>query len=287
MTRIAVLGLGAMGARMVARLLQAGHEVSVYNRTAAAAEALAAQGARPAASPGDAAVGAAAVISMVRDDEASRAVWLDPDRGAAAVLAPGTLAIESSTLTPDWARELAGEIAAAGGRFLEAPVAGSRPQAEAGQLIYFLGGAAADLETARPILESLGAALHHVGPAGTGAVVKLAVNALFGIQVAAVAELLGLVRRSGVDPQLAAEILGATPVMSPAAKGAAAAMLAGNFAPLFPIDLVEKDFGYVSAAAAAAGAQVPTAEAVRQVYACAKDRGFGGANIAGVVQLFE
>ncbi len=286
MTRIAVLGLGAMGSRMAARLLAAGHEVSVFNRTAERGAELESQGARLAASPREAATGAEAVIAMLRDDMASRAVWLDPETGALAGLGEGALAIESSTLTPGWVRDLAPAVAGAGGRFLEAPVAGSRPQAEAGQLIYFLGGAAETVEAARPVLDALGGARHHVGPAGAAAVVKLAVNALFGVQVAAVAEILGLFGKAGLDAEAAAAVLGETPVMSPAAKGAAGLMLAGNYAPLFPIDLVEKDFGYVAEAAAAAGAEMPTAEAVRRVYARAKTEGLGGDNIAGVAKLF-
>ena len=286
MTRIAVLGLGAMGSRMAARLLAAGHEVSVYNRTPERGAELEARGARLAATPREAGVGAEVVIAMLRDDAASRAVWLDPETGALAGLGEGALAIESSTLTPGWVRDLAPVVAEAGGRFLEAPVAGSRPQAEAGQLIHFLGGQAEAVEAARPVLETLGGARHHVGPAGAAAVVKLAVNALFGVQVAAVAEVLGLFRKAGLDAEAAAAVLGETPVMSPAAKGAAGLMLAGNFAPLFPIDLVEKDFGYVAEAAAAADAELPTAEAVRRVYARAKAEGLGGDNIVGVARLF-
>ncbi len=287
MTRIAVLGLGAMGARMAARLLDAGHSVTVYNRTPGRAEALEGKGARSAATPREAAEGAEAVIAMVRDDAASRAVWLAPETGALHALGDGALAIESSTLTPGWVAELAGAIAERGAHFLDAPVAGSRPQAEAGQLIYFVGGEAAAFSRAQPILEVMGGALHHVGPVGTGMVVKLAVNALFGIQVAALGEIIGAIRKSGADVERAVTVLGETPVMSPAAKGSAGLMLAREFAPMFPIDLVEKDFGYVVAAAEAVGASVPTADAVRAVFADAKRRGFGGDNIAGVLQLFD
>ncbi len=286
MTRIAVLGLGAMGARMAARLLDAGHDVSVFNRTPERGAELEARGARPAATPRKAVAGAEMVIAMLRDDAASRTVWLDPETGALGGLGAGALAIEASTLTPGWVRDLAPAVAQAGGRFLEAPVAGSRPQAEAGQLIYFLGGEAEAVEAARPLLELLGGALHHVGPAGHAAVVKLAVNALFGVQVAAVAEILGLFRKAGLDAGAAAAVLGETPVLSPAAKGAAGLMLAGNFAPQFPIDLVAKDFGYVAEAAAGTGAEMPTAAAVRQVYVRAAEAGLGGDNIAGVAQLF-
>jgi len=287
MTHIAVLGLGAMGARMATRLIAAGHDVCVYNRTAERAAPLQQLGARIARSPRDAAEQADIVIAMVTDDAASRALWLDEATGALAALGKGGLAIESSTLTPSWVRELAAAAAERGARFLDAPVAGSRPQAEAGQLIYLVGGAAPDLERAKPVLAVMGGAIHHVGLAGQGTAMKLAVNAFFGVQVAAMAEVLGLLRRAGVATDAAAEILGALPVTSPALKGIAGLMAARNFAPLFPIDLVAKDFGYIAAAALTLGAELPVAAAAGDVFARAKDTGLGDDNIAGVVQLFD
>ena len=287
MTHIAVLGLGAMGARMATRLIAAGHDVCVYNRTAERAAPLQQLGARIARSPRDAAEQADIVIAMVTDDAASRALWLDKETGALAALGTGALAIESSTLTPAWVSDLAAAAAARGVGFLDAPVAGSRPQAEAGQLIYLVGGAAPDLERAKPVLAVLGGAIHHVGPVGQGTAMKLAVNAFFGVQVAAMGEVLGLLRRAGVATDAAAEILGALPVTSPALKGIAGLMAARNFAPLFPIDLVAKDFHYIAAAAQAAGADLPVAAAAGDVFTRAKDAGLGGDNIAGVVQLFD
>lgn len=288
MSRIAFLGLGAMGARMATRLLAAGHQVTVWNRTAERAAPLVDQGAGLAATPREAAQGAEAVIAMVRDDAASRSVWCDPETGAAEGMAADALAIECSTLTVDWTRQLGAELSSRGLRVLDAPLAGSRPQAEGGQLIFFAGGASAALKEARPLLLAMGSAVHHAGEAvGSGMAVKLMVNALFGLQVAAVAELLALGEALGVPRQRGAEILGETPVLSPAAKGAAAAVVAGAFAPMFPIDLVEKDFGYVTATAAAAGAAVPLSEAARSVYAKAKAASYGGDNITGVAQLYS
>lgn len=286
MARLAFLGLGAMGSRMAARLLAAGHEVTVWNRSPGPGAELAASGARVAATPRDAASGAEAVLAMLRDDDASRAVWTDAETGALAGMRAGALAIECSTLTVGWARELAALAAARGVRFLDAPLAGSRPQAEAGALIFMAGGDAADLAVAEPVLRAMGGAVHHAGRHGTGAVAKLAVNALFGIQVAALAEILGFVRASGADPARVAEILGATPVASPAAKGAAAAMLAGAFAPLFPVALVEKDFGYVLAAAGDGG-RAPLAAATRAILREAVARGLGGENLPAVTKLYS
>lgn len=286
MARIAYLGAGAMGSRMARALLRAGHEVTVWNRSPEALEALAAEGGRPAETPRLAVAEAAFALSMVRDDAASRAVWLAPETGALAGLAETTLALECSTVTVGWAKELAGHMGAAGCSFLDAPVAGSRPQADAGALIFLAGGAEDVVARAEPVLLAMGSAVHHVGPAGSGAALKLALNALFGIQVATMAELIGVLTRAGVDPARAVEILGATPVCSPAAKGAAGAMLAHAFAPQFPIDLVVKDFGYVADVARAGNTAAPLAAAAGEVFEAARRAGCGGKNITAVAKLY-
>lgn len=284
MSNVAVLGLGAMGSRMAAALLRAGHAVTVWNRTAARADGLV--GARLAASPRAAVAGAEVAIAMLRDDTASRAVWLDPAAGALGGLAQGAIAIECSTLTPAWIAELAETAGGHGVGFLDAPVLGSRPQAEAAQLIHLVGGDAAVLARAEPILRAIGGTIHHAGRAGAGAALKLAANTLFAIQVAAMAEVIGLLRGSGVEVAQAIDILGATPVASPAAKGAGAAMLAGAFAPLFPVDLVEKDLAYAAQAADAGGRRMPLAAAARQVMQAAIAQGLGDDNLTGIVRLY-
>ena len=172
---------------------------------------------------------------------------------------------------------------------IDAPVVGSRPQADASQLVFLAGGNAIDVDRARPLLGLMGAAAHHVGGHGAGAAVKLAVNALFGVQVAAMAEMIGLLAGQRVHLARALDVIGLLPVASPAAKGAAASMLGGNFAPLFPIDLVEKDFGYVveAAGSGAAGPGAPVAAAARDVMRQAMRRGWGAQNLTGVVQLYR
>src|ERR1700722_20275891 len=164
--RIAVLGLGAMGSRMAARLLGAGHQVSVYNRSAGPAHKLVAAGAVAGKTPRAAAEGAEIVIAMVRDNEASRAIWCDEQDGALRGLGAGAVAIESSTLTPTWVKELGAKLQQRGANFLDAPVVGSRPQADAGQLIHLVGGDADIFVRAKGVLSSLGSAAHHVGPVG-------------------------------------------------------------------------------------------------------------------------
>ena len=286
MARITILGTGAMGSRMATTLLSAGHTVTVWNRSFNRTAPLVAEGAQAATSPRTAVTQADFVIAMVRDDEASREVWLHPNTGALGNLPKHSVAIESSTLTVAWAQALNQACLAQGVAFLDAPVTGSRPQAEAGQLIYFVGGDAAVLARAEPILKTMGSAIHHAGPAGSGAAVKLIVNALFGVQVAAMGELVGLMRHCGLDVAKAVEILASTSVCSRAAQVAAGAMLTHNFAPQFPIELVEKDFGYALEAASAHNAHLPITQAARHIFAEAIGRGYGSDNITGLVQLY-
>jgi 3-hydroxyisobutyrate dehydrogenase len=284
MNRIAFLGLGAMGSRMATRLVAAGHAVTVWNRSAAATEPLRAAGAAVAATPRAAVADADVAISMVFDDAASQAVWLDAGIGAIHALQPDAVAIEASTLTPAWIDRLGDALAARGVAFVDAPVAGSRPQAEAGQLIFMVGGDDATVARITPPLLAMGGAVHHVGPRGGGAWLKLTVNALFGTQVAAMAEVLAQWREAGLDPARALAALKAMPVTSPAAAGAAALMLAGQYAPQAPVALIAKDLGY---ALASAGQPLPITQAVATRFAAARDAGFGDENIVAVARLYR
>ncbi len=281
-TTVTVLGLGAMGTRMAMRLLDAGHRVSVWNRTPGTAEPLRARGARVATTPADAVQGATVAIAMLRDDAASRAVWCDDTSGALTALSAGALVVESSTLTVEWVRTLAARVADAGGRFVDAPVVGSRPQAEAGELVHLLGGDTADVERAVPVLRAMSAAQLHVGGVGSGAALKLVVNTLFAVQVGALAELLPLLRAGGLDLARALDALGRTAVASPALRGAGALMLADVHAPLFPVELVHKDLGY----AAGVDGSRPLTAAALDVYARARDANLGALHLTSVVRLY-
>ena len=284
---VAVMGMGAMGSRMATRLIHAGHQVTVWNRTAANTVPLVELGATAAETPIAAVTDAEFVISMVRDDCASRDVWLHPEFGALPGMQRGAIAIESSTLTVDWIEELARKFRERHLMFLDAPVVGTRPQAEAGQLIYLLGGDSSVIARARPIFQATGSAVHHAGAVGSGAAVKLAINTLFAAQVAMMAELIGLLQRSTVNETKAIEIMSTTPVCSAAAKGAADAMLAGNVAPLFPIELVEKDLTYAARITEKYSAHTPIAKTALHVFRTAKQEGYEKDNITGVAKLFE
>ncbi len=282
MAEIAFLGLGAMGVRMASRLIDAGHRVRVWNRSKGPEAGLVERGAVAAASPREAVRGTAVALSMVRDDEASRRVWLDERTGALGGLDAKAVGIECSTVSAAWVRELSGRFRGAGRHFLDAPLSGSRPQAEAGQLVFLCGGDATDVETARPVLLSLGNAVHHCGAAGAGTIVKLFVNSMVATQVAALAELVGAARAAGLDPSKAVEAFAGTIVCSPFAKAASASMLAGKFDPLFPVELVEKDLGYAEALAK----DMPLTRAARAVFRRAGERGLSGQQLTAVVKLY-
>ncbi|MCB9792884.1 MAG: NAD(P)-dependent oxidoreductase [Alphaproteobacteria bacterium] len=273
---LAFLGLGAMGSRMAARLLEAGYPLRVWNRSPSRAAPLVAAGARLAESPLAAAQGAELVISMLTDDAASREVWLHPERGAAGGL--DGLALECSTVTPAWIRALGAALGE--GALLDAPVVGTLPHAEGGQLKILVGGPEAALERARAPLEVLGQ-VYAAGALGHGAALKLAVNTMFAVQTAALAEQLAALASAGVPLGRALAVLGDMPTASPAAKGAGALIEAGRYAPLVPVALVEKDLRY----AAAQGAGGPVTEATLGVYQQALAAGLGGENLHAVWKL--
>lgn len=275
-----------MGSRMVARLLEAGFEVTVWNRTPSRTDDVCKMGARYAETPREAASEADIVFSMVRDDAASRIVWLDEGEGAMWAMRKETIGIECSTLSLPFVRELHGKFLAHGSELLDAPVAGSRPQAEAGQLIFLVGGNREPKGAVAAVLSSMGGKIHYSGGPGSGCVVKLMVNSLFGIQLAALAELLGFCDRAGIDVTRAAEVLGETPVSSPAVRAAAASMISQDFAPAFPIEMVKKDFELLAATADECEAVTPVTGCVGEIYSDAVMRKFGTDNITGVVQLY-
>jgi 3-hydroxyisobutyrate dehydrogenase len=164
MSKIAFLGLGAMGSRMAPHLIKAGHDVAVWNRSPAPVAAAVAHGARSPATPREAAEGAEIVFSMLTDDDASKAVWMTADTGALAGLGKDAIAIEASTVSPEWLTSLAAAVETHGATLLDAPVVGSLPQAEAAQLVLLAGGAQETFLKAKPVLGCIASVVHHVGP---------------------------------------------------------------------------------------------------------------------------
>ena len=283
MQRVALLGLGTMGAGMAANWLAKGFQLSVWNRTPAKAQALAAKGAKAAATPREAAAGADCIFAMVADDAASRSVWLGDD-GALAGAKSGAVVVESSTLTPDWVRELAGHARAKGCGFLDAPVGGSRQAAASGELRLFVGGDAATLDKARPALIAIGNKIDLLGPAGAGATWKLINNQLVAAQIAALAEALDVARKAGFRPvQISSLILNGA-ALSPIVKLKLPSMLAGDFEPTdFALYLMLKDARYATALAQSLGAPADMISGAVKAFARAEAKGLGAKDIAAVV----
>jgi 3-hydroxyisobutyrate dehydrogenase len=286
MSKVAFLGLGAMGSRMATNLLRAGHELTVWNLTPQPMKALIASGAKAATSPREAAEGNDFIMTMVTNDDASRQVWLDAGGGALQGMRPGAIAIDSSTLTPAWVCELAAAMNKVGVMLLDAMVSGSTPQAEKGELVFLVGGDANSLQRAEPILKILGSSVCHAGPAGCGAMAKLVTNALMGVQLAALAELIGMLKRRHVDAHQILDAVSATAMWNPHLTRDSRSMLRGNFETQFPVRLLEKDLDYTVQTGGGL-ASMPTVSAVRDLFRKAIDENLGNLNMTAVAKLFD
>ncbi len=285
--RVAFLGLGAMGARMAMNVIRAGHDLTVWNRSPGRAGDLVAAGAAEAPTPRAAADGAEVVLSMVHDDDASRAVWTDDATGALHGMAPGAVAVECSTVSPDWVRSLAGTAEGRGIGFLAAPVAGTLPPAEAGELVVIAGGDQDALVAAQPVLDAIGKATHHAGDAGAAATAKLVINGMLLAQEAALAELLGMAKRTGLAPARAFEILCETPVASPMIRNYGQLMVAGTDDVNFSVAGSLKDLGLIAGTADGAGAEAPVSHAVRDSFRAAVEAGLADRNQTEIMRHYE
>ncbi len=257
MAKVAFIGLGRMGHGMAGRYLDAGFSVAVWNRSKAKAEDLIARGAQWATSPEDAAIDADAVVTMVADDEASRAVWLTKD-GAAATMKAGTLAIECSTVSHSHALEMAKELRRRGLIYIDCPVTGLPDAAAAGKLTLLVGADAADLERARPFLTPLSSTIRHFGAVGTGTVYKLINNLMGAIQIAGIAEGLAMAEQAGLDMKLVLEAVETSVAASPQVIRHSRRMVERNFAgATFTASLRQKDAAYAVALAESLLRDVP------------------------------
>src|SRR5437763_5626136 len=271
MTKVGFIGLGRMGHGMAGRYLDAGFSVAVWNRSKAKAEDLIARGARWATSPADAADGADAVVTMVADDAASRAVWLGKD-GAAATMKAGSLAIECSTVSHQHALDMARELRGRGLIYIDCPVTGLPQAAAAGKLTLLVGADAADLDSAKPYLAPIGDVVRHFGAVGTGTVFKLINNLIGAVQIASLAEGVAMAEQAGLDMKLVAEALATGAVASPQVIRHSKRMVARDFSGAsFTAALRHKDAAYAVALAETLLAEAPLlGRAEVEAYARAK-----------------
>jgi 3-hydroxyisobutyrate dehydrogenase len=271
MAHVAFIGLGRMGHGMAGRYLDGGFTVAVWNRSKAKGEDLIARGSRWASSPADAADGANAIVTMVADDEASRAVWLGKD-GAAFTAQAGALAIECSTVSYRHALDLTRELRGRGLVYIDSPVTGLPDAAANGKLTLLVGAEPADLEKARPFLAPLSATIRHFGAAGTGTVYKLINNLMGAIQIAGIAEGLAIAEQAGLDMKLVLEAVETGVAASPQVIRHSKRMAARNFSGAnFTAALRHKDAAYAVALAESLLSDVPVmGRAAVQAYARAK-----------------
>jgi 3-hydroxyisobutyrate dehydrogenase len=280
---VALLGLGTMGAGMAGRLLSSGFPLSVYNRNAERAKPFAERGASIANSPRDATLNAEVVISMVADDVASREIWLGPN-GALAAAKSGAVWIESSTLSVGWIKELATNASRANCELLDAPVTGTKPHAESGQLLFLVGGSAKALERARPVLSAMGKDAIHLGPTGSGALMKLINNFLAAVQAVSFGEALSLIDAGGLDHVKATSILTEGAPGSPILKRVAERVASGDFTPHFHLSLMAKDVSYAIEEGRRRQVNMQTAAAALTSFKQAVANGLGEKDFTAVVQ---
>jgi 3-hydroxyisobutyrate dehydrogenase-like beta-hydroxyacid dehydrogenase len=278
MARVAVVGLGAMGSRIARRFLEAGHELTVWNRDAARAEPLVAAGASAAQTPAEAARQAEAVVTMVADPEALAAVTEGPD-GAAAGLLRGSVLVQMSTVGPRSLERLAAVVPEPS--LLDAPVLGSIGEVEAGSLRIFAGGQAELVERWTPLLETLGTVLH-LGPVGAGTAAKLVANSTLVGVVGLLGEALALGTALGLPAEVAFDVLEATP-LGEQAKRRRPAFESGEYPPRFSLSLARKDADLILDAAAQRELDLRLATAAREWLADAERSGRGADDYSAVL----
>jgi len=261
---VGLIGLGLMGHPMGANLLKAGHELTVWNRTASRGDDLVALGAKRAATPRELAAASEVVITIVSDPLALESV-LWGESGVFAGLRRGSVIIESSTVNPGLEKRAASAAASLGSEFLEAPVTGGTWGAEKGELVFMVGGEASTLKRVEPVLGAMGKRWFHLGPVGAGQKVKLAMNLLLDVQVEAFAEALALVTRAGVPGQSLYEVMQSSMGRSGVLDLKGANMLKGEYKPSFPLRLMHKDLGLALDLGNQLGVPLPAAAASREV----------------------
>lgn len=286
--RVAFVGLGAMGAPMAASLLRAGHHVTVVpHRSRAAADALAAAGARVAATPAEAACDAEVVVTMLPGAAEVEAVLLGPD-GVVGAAAEGTLVVDMSTIGPTPARMLGERLHTAGLRFVDAPVSGGPARAETGTLTAIVGGEAATLEAARPVLEGMASTIFHAGPLGAGQVAKACNNLLVAACMLANAEALALGAAEGLAPSTLREIVLASSGANWQLENIVPrTILADDFTPLFAMPLLRKDLGIAAEMADGSGSAFLVGSLARQAYGLAAALGGQELDFSAVVKIYE
>ena len=285
--KVAFLGLGVMGFPMARHLAAGGHEVAVFNRTRARAERWAADNpGRVAATPADAARGAALVFTCVGRDEDVREVVLGPD-GALGAMSAGAALIDHTTTSAVLAREVASAAAARGVGFLDAPVSGGQQGAEKGILTVMAGGEASTFATAEPVVACYARSFRLLGPAGAGQLTKMVNQICIAGLIEGLAEGVHFARAAGLDVQAVIHVISKGAAQSWQMENRHATMIAGEYEHGFAVDWVRKDLGYALDEARRNGAHLPVTAVVDQLYGEVQDMGGGRWDTSSLLARLE
>ncbi|HEX6036083.1 MAG TPA: NAD(P)-dependent oxidoreductase [Anaerolineales bacterium] len=286
MANLGFVGLGLMGSRIVQRLLEAGHQVSGYNRTRARAEALIQAGMQWKDSPREVAQAADITLSMVTDTAALSSITEGPD-GILAGLSSGKIYVDMSTVNPRYTRELAARVAATGAKMLEAPVSGSIPAAESGTLIIYVGGDADTLERVRPAFESISQKIIHIGGNGQAMATKIAINLNLPTQLISFFEGVLLAERSGIARAAALDALLNSVAASTAMKYRAPLILKMPEQVWFSAAMMQKDLDIALEVGQELGVALRSVELAKEMLAKAVEMGWGDEDFAVLFKVVE
>ena len=287
MAKIAFLGTGLMGAGMAGRLLHAGHEVTVYNRSANKTKPLGDAGAQVAISPAEAAKDAEVIFAMLADDAASKDVWSGEHGVLAGRSASGAICIECSTLSHDWVLELAQKVQSLGYAYVDCPVTGYPHMAADGTITFFVGAAETDLVAARPFLDPLCKEIIHFGEVGAGTAYKLTVNLMGAVQIAATAEGLLMAEQAGLNRELVAEAISKGAAASPQVIRNAKRMAKGDHDRdiTFTGKLRLKDTLYALALVNKLGIEAPFGQTAGDAFRRQVDDGLGNLSESKIIDI--
>jgi len=285
---VAVVGTGRMGGAMAVRLASAGHPLVVYNRTGSRADEVAADtGATVVGTAREAAAAADVVLVSLADDTAMTSTYQGPD-GLVAGVREDAVVVETSTVHPDTVRALAPLLAARSAVLLDAPVSGSVPVVQRGELTFMVGGDPAALDRVRPILDRLASRIFHLGDQGAGATMKLAVNAIVHALNQAIAEALVLAEKAGVDRHAAYEVFTASAIAAPFVLYKRDAFEhPESTKPAFMLDLVAKDLALIDDLAGSVGARMDQLDTNRRMVQEAQAEGFGQRDLSAIADLLR
>jgi 3-hydroxyisobutyrate dehydrogenase-like beta-hydroxyacid dehydrogenase len=277
--KITFIGLGIMGSRMAAHLLETAHEVTVYNRSPEAMKPLEAKGAHAAANLAEAVKDAEIVFSMLADPEAVRAVFFE---GALHQMKKGSVWIDCSTVNPSFSREAGEKASQAGIKFIDAPVAGSKAQAEAKQLVFFTGGDRTLIEGFEPLFLAMGKKMSRLGGTGMGSSYKMLVNKLLAGSMLLFSEAVHLGKKMGIEDHFLYEVLPTLPVCAPFVQLKTEGMKTGNYETQFPLELMYKDLHLASLSAYEHQQPLFLANLVKEIFAEAVRQGQGRSDFSAI-----